>query len=162
MGSISPLIPGALERVIVDARGLRLGGADLSGMMLRRAELYGAVLSEAILMGANLRGADLRKVTLARADMTGADTTGADFRHANLRDVIGLVGQRDVAAEILAQRGAGIARRDGEAAAILALAWGLKRHPEAGVRGVTDDIHGAVEPDLARRVVALLRAHGFA
>ena len=54
--------------------------ADLRGVNLRDADLYGADLRWADLRGVNLYGADLRD-----ADLTGANLTGINLRGANLR-----------------------------------------------------------------------------
>jgi hypothetical protein len=57
-------------------------GADLSGAMLIRAPLQGAVLESADLSDADLRGADMKGSYLGDADLTGADLRGADLRGA--------------------------------------------------------------------------------
>ena len=70
-------------------RWANLGGADLSranlrGVDLRWAELYQANLSEADLRGADLRRAKMRKANFSRANLKGARLDGADLRLANL------------------------------------------------------------------------------
>ena len=49
-------------------------GADLRGVNLRDADLYGAELN-----GADLRGADLREATLYQANLNGAELMNAKF-----------------------------------------------------------------------------------
>ena len=71
-----------------------LGGADLRGAFLSRADfrvtglaganVTGANLSRANLIAADLRGADLRGANLSRAYLAEADLHGADFSGAKL------------------------------------------------------------------------------
>ncbi len=67
-------------------RGADLSGADLRGAVLRGADLSGAVLRDADLSGADLRGADLRGAVLSGAVLRGADLRGAVLSDAVLRD----------------------------------------------------------------------------
>jgi hypothetical protein len=64
--------------------GADLRGADLGGADLVRADLGGADLRGADLGDANLSGADLRGANLGGADLGGADLRGAYFGGASL------------------------------------------------------------------------------
>ena len=59
-------------------------GANLAGIDLSRANLFGAFLFRANLRGANLSGADLRGAYLCEANLNWADLRGADLSGANL------------------------------------------------------------------------------
>ena len=75
-----------------------LGGADLVGAVLERADLERAVLAGAFLPGADLKRADLERAVLAGAVLVGADLKranleravleGADLREAVLRGAV--------------------------------------------------------------------------
>ena len=77
-------------------RTYNLSYADLSGVYLRRAELYDAELFEAYLIGtdlmganlseANLGGANLSEANLQDANLSGADLQDANLSGANLQD----------------------------------------------------------------------------
>ena len=74
-----------------DLRKAYLGGANLSGVRLRKANLTRAVLeradlTEAMLGAANLTGAMLSGADLTGAVLDGADLTGAQLRTANLTE----------------------------------------------------------------------------
>ena len=77
-----------LKQVLEDHKAWVLGEggkrADLSGAVLRWADLRGADLRGAVLRGANLRGADLSGANLRWADLRGADLRGAVLREAGL------------------------------------------------------------------------------
>src|SRR5260370_25987827 len=57
-----------------------LGGANLSGAILRNTDLYGADLSRANLSKAVLDGADLSRANLSEANLNEASLTGANLR----------------------------------------------------------------------------------
>jgi len=61
--------------------GVRL---DLSGAMLRRADLVRANLNGVVLRDANLEWADFRWTDLIEADLSGANVSRADFHKADL------------------------------------------------------------------------------
>ncbi len=67
-----------------DLSGALLTGADLSWAKMTQAHLVGADLSQANLTGANLIGADLTGTLLVSADLTGANLMGADLVGADL------------------------------------------------------------------------------
>lgn len=72
-----------------DLRGVRLGRANLKRAYLYNANLEDAKLPRADLRGANLwnanlRGADLRRANLGYANLASAKLEGADLRGANL------------------------------------------------------------------------------
>ncbi|WP_437842502.1 pentapeptide repeat-containing protein [Sorangium sp. So ce1153] len=78
-----------LERLHVEARGLKLSGQDLTGQSLagqnlRYADLRGAKLSGASLAGQDMTGAKFERAQLQRADLSGAHLQGADLREANM------------------------------------------------------------------------------
>ena len=58
--------------------------ADLSGLYLGCADLYGADLRYAFLSGADLSGANLIGADLSAADLSGAFLSGANLANANL------------------------------------------------------------------------------
>ncbi len=67
--------------------------ANLSNIVLPRANLKacnlsGANLENANLRGANLRGANLSGANLSQADLVGSDLTSANLRSANLRGAL--------------------------------------------------------------------------
>ena len=64
-----------------------LGESDLSGAQLFRANLEGADLTDAILVRADLREANLGAARLFRADLRGALLEKANLRFADLRGV---------------------------------------------------------------------------
>ncbi len=64
-----------------------LGEADLSSALLFRANLEGADLTDAILVRADLREANLSAARLFRADLRGALLQHANLRFADLRGV---------------------------------------------------------------------------
>ena len=73
----------ALEKAVAIRPRIVLRGADLSGAVLRGADLSdadlsGADLSDAVLRGADLSGADLRGAFLRGAVLSGADLSDAD------------------------------------------------------------------------------------
>jgi uncharacterized protein YjbI with pentapeptide repeats len=63
---------------------LDLSGADLSGVVLRRAILDGVNLQKADFRGANLDFADLREAKLHKADLSGAHVRGTVLHNADL------------------------------------------------------------------------------
>ena len=65
---------------------LDLGGADLSGANLTKANLADADLEWANLSGANLTRASLFGANLTGANLTGADLSGANLTATNLTD----------------------------------------------------------------------------
>ena len=67
-----------------DLRGVNLSNANLYGTYLRDANLSNADLRGAHLEGANLRYADLRGAYLYDANLEGANLEGANLRDANL------------------------------------------------------------------------------
>lgn len=77
-----------------NGRGLQLGGLDLSGAQLVRADLRDSCFEDSDLSGANLTKADLRGTSISRANFGGANMMGAsmrsltgalvDFRRTNL------------------------------------------------------------------------------
>jgi uncharacterized protein YjbI with pentapeptide repeats len=79
----------------MDARGVRLDGADffvsilkyihLRGASLIQANLYGTNLERADLGGVNLTRAYLRGANLERANLSGANLTGTDLTWAKLK-----------------------------------------------------------------------------
>lgn len=69
------------EGTLADLRGMDFSRAELTGVMLRGANLADARFRKAILTGADLAGADL-----TGADFHGADLSRADLRGAKLRD----------------------------------------------------------------------------
>ena len=108
MEALRPL-PGGVEKVSQDLRGVslrkedlsgaKLMFADLSGSYLVGAKLPGAYLSEAdlsgaILMKAKLPGAILVGAKLSGTDLAGAKLPGADLRVANLSNSKSWVGVR--------------------------------------------------------------------
>ncbi len=62
-----------------------LAESDLSSAMLFRAKLEAADLTDAKLMRADLRESDLGATSLVRADLRGALLQGANLRYADLR-----------------------------------------------------------------------------
>lgn len=140
----------------VDHRGKNFGGEDLSRRTFRRGEFFGADLRGVNLSHTTLRGADLRRANLDGANLTEADTTGADFRHASLKGVAGLVRQRDVAAELLAQEAQNLNSQF--YAEILAIAFLLKRNPEQSVHSVMGSLASESDPTfnrMPRTIIAL-------
>ncbi|TRU02617.1 pentapeptide repeat-containing protein [Microcystis aeruginosa] len=69
----------------VDLSGAILRGADLRGAFLSEANLKGADLRRAFLSEANLSGADLSEANLSGADLRGAILSGAILWGANLK-----------------------------------------------------------------------------
>ncbi len=69
---------------LIDLSKVNLGGAELSGVNLRRADLRGANLGSAELNGVNLRRADLRGANLGSAELNGADLRKVNLKGANL------------------------------------------------------------------------------
>ncbi len=59
--------------------------ANMAGANLEEADLGGADLHKVDLRGSNLRRADLQYATLTEADLSGADLGGADLQHAHLK-----------------------------------------------------------------------------
>ena len=89
-GVLGPACAPRVQAQGIDLRDADLSGANLYGAYLRGADLSGANLRGADLSGANLRGADLRGANLygadlRDADLSGANLYGADLRGANLR-----------------------------------------------------------------------------
>jgi uncharacterized protein YjbI with pentapeptide repeats len=83
-----PLRP-ALHGSTLDFRGANLSGLDLIaavlfGSNLEGVRLIGADLAKAKLNGANLRNADLSGADLTKVDADDCDATGANFRGARL------------------------------------------------------------------------------
>ena len=70
--------------VPLNLTGTILRGANLAGANLRGATLKVANLAGASLMGADLAGANLTLGNLARADLAGADLTGAILTDATM------------------------------------------------------------------------------
>jgi uncharacterized protein YjbI with pentapeptide repeats len=64
--------------IIPDLTKADLGGADLHGVNLHRADL-----SMADLAGVNFSGGDLTRADFRQADLSGADLSGADLRRAS-------------------------------------------------------------------------------
>lgn len=83
------------RKVKLDEEQLNLGGAslrraNLEGVNLSRAQLYGtdfrgANLINSNLSGANLKGSDFRRANLEHIDLRGANLEGADLRNSNLK-----------------------------------------------------------------------------
>jgi uncharacterized protein YjbI with pentapeptide repeats len=85
-----------------DLRETRLCGADLADANLEEADLRGADLGDAVLTGAVLEGADVSGAVLVRADLAGARLQGIrGLALAELRDA-GLEGARGLTAGDLA------------------------------------------------------------
>jgi BTB/POZ domain-containing protein KCTD9 len=63
-----------------------LSGANLTGALLKKSDLWGADLSEALLGGADLRACNIGGANLENAILEHADLLDADLRGANLKD----------------------------------------------------------------------------
>ncbi|MEO1402361.1 MAG: pentapeptide repeat-containing protein [Cyanobacteria bacterium J06635_1] len=77
----------------VSLQWLEAPNANLSNIVLPKADLrechlQGANLQNANLRGANLQGADLTGANLSHANLVGSNLTAADLREANLRGAV--------------------------------------------------------------------------
>ena len=63
---------------------VNLTSANLSGLMLRQTNLFGATLVMTDLSNSNLANASLGKANLTKADLTGVNLSGAGLRGTNL------------------------------------------------------------------------------
>jgi uncharacterized protein YjbI with pentapeptide repeats/DNA-binding CsgD family transcriptional regulator len=88
--------PAIFYAIVTGTKDCDLAGADLTRLMLIKADLSGcrltgadmraAFLSYASLAGADATGADLRNATLPSADLSGAILRNADLRGTRLAD----------------------------------------------------------------------------
>jgi uncharacterized protein YjbI with pentapeptide repeats len=92
--------------------------SDLSGSVLRDADLFRANLAGALLKDADLRGANLRDAVLSGADLSRALVAGAKFDGADLSgaNTLGVdfesaaLGDADVSATVQVDKGAALAQ----------------------------------------------------
>lgn len=76
-----------------------LSGADLSGALLHKADLFGAILTEVDLSGADLSHAYLVKADLSRSKLKGANLEGA-FLQSSILDDVDFSGAKLVGADL--------------------------------------------------------------
>ncbi|MFB8281211.1 pentapeptide repeat-containing protein [Nocardia colli] len=73
---------------LINLTGILMRGADLTGAEMAVAKLHGVDLAHANLTGAKLHGADLTGANLTGANLTDANLTGANFSGAHLAEAI--------------------------------------------------------------------------
>jgi hypothetical protein len=95
--NLSGVILGRADLYGADLRGANLSRAILNFADLTAADLHGANLSRAFLTGANLLSADLSEANLHGASLWAANLAEANFHGADLREAQVQPGQLDYA-----------------------------------------------------------------